>query len=400
MSNYSTISLVKNFEVPSYLENGKMIYRKFNIFPYAFYQSGLPCIPVNMYFYSSEIIKLKELTIKRVAFCLSQLIQYCEKNKIDIMNFNYDNFISFSKELKDGINVSGNKRSNTTINNILKNVLFFYDFIGKTYFDNSEYVKIVFKAELNTFKLSVYDNEKVTYSHPAFLPNTPVKTRSPITLEKIDKIYENISKVYKSSFSQERLKVLVLLLEVTGARIGEINNIKVCDIEKAYEEDKPLLKLKTLKRKSSEHRYVPIDKDNLKKVINFIKIQRKIRVKKTIGYENDSGYLFISYKDGKPLNVTSLVNEFGRLRISAGISDKMSAHMFRHRFITNMFIQLIKRYDFENKDSFRNALLDVNALKVYIQQLTGHKSLNSLDTYLHLAKSELTNMSEILEKIN
>lgn len=74
--------------------------------------------------------------------------------------------------------------------------------------------------------------------------------------------------------------------------------------------------------------------------------------------------------------------------------------MFRHRFITNMFIQLIKLYFFQNQDSFRNALLDVNTLKVYIQELTGHKSSRSLDAYLHLAKSELANMLEILNKLD
>ncbi len=65
-----------------------------------------------------------------------------------------------------------------------------------------------------------------------------------------------------------------------------------------------------------------------------------------------------------------------------------------------MFIQLIKRYDFQNQDSFRNALLDVNTLKVYIQELTGHKSSKSLDTYLHLAKSELANMPEIVNQLD
>lgn len=61
---------------------------------------------------------------------------------------------------------------------------------------------------------------------------------------------------------------------------------------------------------------------------------------------------------------------------------------------------MIKQYDLENKDSFRNALLDVNTLKAHVRQLTGHKNVNSLDTYLHLAKSELANMPEILKKLD
>lgn len=69
--------------------------------------------------------------------------------------------------------------------------------------------------------------------------------------------------------------------------------------------------------------------------------------------------------------------------------------MFRHRFITNLFIQLIKQYDIQNKDQFRNSLMDLENLKVYVQQATGHKDVNSLDNYIDIAKSELTNMDNI-----
>ena len=71
--------------------------------------------------------------------------------------------------------------------------------------------------------------------------------------------------------------------------------------------------------------------------------------------------------------------------------------MFRHRFITNIFINLIKQYDVENKQGIRNALLDLNTLKAHVQELTGHKNIGSLDTYIHQAKSELSNMPEILK---
>jgi integrase len=89
-----------------------------------------------------------------------------------------------------------------------------------------------------------------------------------------------------------------------------------------------------------------------------------------------------------------------RLRNIANINQETCSHMFRHRFITNIFINLIKQYDLENQDSFRNALMDVNNLKVHIQQLTGHKNLGSLDHYIHLAKSELTNMNGVLNKLD
>ena len=402
MSKHSIIQLIKDVEIPNYIVDGKISYRKFSSFPYASYTNGTPCVIANMYFYSSNIVNLKELSIKRVAYCLAHLIRYCENKNIQIDEFNSNNFVDLSNKLQNEIDEHGKVRNNRTINNILKNILYFYEFVGKTIFNDNDYVKVILKADINQLNFSnnksVGDNN-TNYSHPALVANNPTRTRNPISKENINKIYDNIANLYQSSFGQERLKVLLLLLEITGARIGEINNITVFDIEQAYNQDKPLLKLKTLKRKSNEFRHISIDKNDLKKIIDFIKIQRKIRIKKTIGVENDDGYLFISHTTGKHLNVTSLINDFGRLKQLVGISEELSAHMFRHRFITNMFIQLIKRYDFQNQDSFRNSLLDVNTLKVYIQELTGHKSSKSLDTYLHLAKSELVNMPEIINQL-
>lgn len=43
--------------------------------------------------------------------------------------------------------------------------------------------------------------------------------------------------------------------------------------------------------------------------------------------------------------------------------------------------------------------MDLENLKVYIQQATGHKNVNSLDTYIDIAKSELTNMSNVVDNL-
>lgn len=387
-------------EIPSYVSNKELVYKNFPKFPYASYSNGTPCFIVNLYFYSSPVIKLSQLSIKRLAYCLAMLIRYCEHNSIDIVKFGFNDFIGFSNSLKLDLMKNKKTRNNTTINNILKNVLFFYKFVGETIYDSNNYVEKILKANIKDLTFNNNLQDKKSFSHPAFLPNSPVKTRNPISKNQIELIYETISDLYVNSFSQERLKVLVLLLEVTGARIGELADLKVNNIVEAFKMDKPLLIIKTLKRKQEEYRNVPVAKNDLKRIIDFINTHRKIRIRKTVGVNEDDGFLFISYKTGKHVTTTSLINEFGNLRAKANISEPMSAHMFRHRFITNMFVQLLKNYDIENKDNFRKALLDVSSLKVYIQEVTGHKSSASLDTYLHLAKEELTNMGDVLKKID
>ena len=73
--------------------------------------------------------------------------------------------------------------------------------------------------------------------------------------------------------------------------------------------------------------------------------------------------------------------------------------MFRHRFITKQFVNLIKQYNYENQDQFRKALLDTNTLKQKIQQMTGHQNLNSLDVYIDLAFNEIFNTKVVLDKV-
>lgn len=95
----------------------------------------------------------------------------------------------------------------------------------------------------------------------------------------------------------------------------------------------------------------------------------------------------------------TITNEINKIRKAAGLEENVCAHMFRHRFITNLFIQLIKQYDIQNKDQFRNSLMDLENLKVYIQQATGHKNVSSLDGYIDIAKSELTNMNDVVDNL-
>lgn len=43
--------------------------------------------------------------------------------------------------------------------------------------------------------------------------------------------------------------------------------------------------------------------------------------------------------------------------------------------------------------------MDLENLKVYIQQVTGHKNFSSLDNYIDIAKSELTNMDNVIDNL-
>lgn len=389
----SKVVSLKKVGLPDYYHSGSLTLKTMKDFPFVKNSQGEPVTAVNMYLTSHFNTNKSPNTIKRTAHCLNILIKYCEDRRISLQYFREDDLVGLSYMLQNEESDSGNVRNNTTINNILSSVISFYDFFGDMFLDNDRYLKDFLNVE------EVILNNKTVRKHRALIPNSEKTTKNPIYKADIDLIYQNIDKIYTSKYTQERTKVLLMLLEHTGARIGELALLKTSDIVEAMQNDKGMLKLKTLKRRKLTERVVPVSKEILKQVNMFVKIHRNKIVRKKVKTK-DEGFLFISEKTGIQINSNSLGNDFNKFTKELKLENKICAHMFRHRFITNIFINLIKQYDIENKEGLKNALLDLNTLKAHVQELTGHKNIDSLDTYIHLAKSELANMPEILNKID
>jgi hypothetical protein len=393
----SKVEFIDKVLIPDFFHKNEMQFKTLKNFPFIKNNKGESIVPINMYLSSHLNTNSSENTIKRVSFCLKILIDYCENNNIKLNNFLEDDLINLSRQLQTEKDEKGSVRNNTTVNNIIYQIIRFFDFFGKMFLNDENYLKNILNVEEKA--VSTKGQIKSVKKHKAMVLNAEKTTRNPINIQDIDLIYQNIDKIYVSRFAQERTKVLLKLLEHTGARLGELSLIKINDITNAIQNEKGLLQLTTLKRRRESSRFVPVDKEILNQINAFIKIYRNKIIRATVK-NNDQEFLFISEHTGERINSSSLSNDFTRLRNSLNINSQLCAHMFRHRFITNIFINLIKQYDLENKDSFRSALLDVNTLKAHVRQLTGHQDVNSLDTYLHLAKSELSNMPEILKKLD
>jgi site-specific recombinase XerD len=181
---------------------------------------------------------------------------------------------------------------------------------------------------------------------------------------------------------------------MTGARISEISRIKIENVKKAMRMENPSLLMFTSKKGGDDWRYVPVLLNDLNEINTFILTQRTSLIDRN--KFKDNGFLFISEKNGKPLTERTLTNDILRLRRAAGINSAACAHMFRHRFITKLFISLIKEYELKNESDFRRALLDVRILKQRIQQYTGHSRLSSLDHYIDLAFNELSGIDKVV----
>jgi integrase len=409
MSKNKTILIINDVEIIEYFINGNFKMKEFKKFPFASYPNGKNCIPVNSFLQSNEVSSLSYESIKKKAFNLSHLINYCFKEKINFSQFNEENLINFSNNLKNELNLKNpNKklRSNSTINWILKTCISFFDYIGKKLLNIDDYCQTILNAVKRKVVIDLGESnkkiEKSGWHHMCFAPYDHKKKRTPITQNQINALYEAIPELSGSRYIQQRTIVMLKLLEITGARAGEISQVEVQDIENSLKQEKPLLRMVTLKTRSKDQieRFVPVEKIDLKFIQTFIKIYRGRIIRKTIGKAKDHGFLFTNEKTGNQLLPVTITNEMKRLKDIAGIEGQACAHMFRHRFITKCFVKLIKQYDLENKDDFRNALMDINSLKAHIQQLTGHTKVSSLDHYIDLAKDELTNIDAVVDKIS
>lgn len=234
------------------------------------------------------------------------------------------------------------------------------------------------------------------WDHRIFPHPSPKNKRHPISSENINKIRKSIFLASSSIFLRKRRYVMLKLLEISGGRRSEVAALTCKSVVNASKMSDPMLELLTAKKRglNEAHRFIPIASHDVAFLIEFIETNRRKIIRKTCGQESDDGYVFISETTGKKIRPNTITQELAILAKAADINEKACPHMFRHRFITKLFVALIEQHEFENIDSFRRALLDSESLKRKVQQWTGHRDLKSLDTYIDLAYEELTNFNK------
>ncbi|MFI5305271.1 MAG: tyrosine-type recombinase/integrase [Nitrospiria bacterium] len=240
------------------------------------------------------------------------------------------------------------------------------------------------------------------WHHHSFPTPDPKNKRLPINTGAIKKLREAILPASGSIYIRKRRYLMLSLLEITGGRRAEVAALTVDSVRQAAQMVEPMLKLPTVKRPGgrNEYRYVPVSTFDIKMLSEFIEKNRRRIIRKTCGLNKDDGHVLISETTGQNLSPNTITQELSTLAKEAGILEKVCAHMFRHRFITKLFVSLIDQHRFENEDDFRRALLDTETIKQKIQQLTGHTNLSSLDVYINLAFDEMSNFKKTQRIVN
>ena len=151
----------------------------------------------------------------------------------------------------------------------------------------------------------------------------------------------------------ERDLSIVEMFFATGARVYEISNLKVQDVDL----DNGIIKIFG---KGSKERYVQIGNEEILQLMKayYRKNQKRI---------DESGFFFIN-RQGKRFSEQSIRRMIRKYSSQAGITVSITPHMFRHSVATY--------------------LLEEGVDIMYIQKLLGHSSIKTTQIYLHVASKK------------
>ncbi|MBV5595306.1 site-specific integrase [Pseudomonas aeruginosa] len=340
-------------------------------------------------------------TLGAYASNLTHLIRFCYQNKLDFTDLD-DNYFSLFIRSLSSYRGDPAKEERTRDNNSIIS-------IGRTCLDLLKYIsQVTDETELisKTGKISVDENKyiirgrviKSSFHHRSFPLPSAFKKRSPISDSNLHRLIEAC--FYSSSiFLRHRRLVMLKLLDITGCRRSELVRITVHDIYLARKSEHNSLKIPTVKQggNSLGYRHIPLAAHDLDFIVDFIEKHRSKVLRKIEKSRRGIDTVLISETTGQALSPNTITQEIFLLSQYAKLEERISPHLFRHRFITSLFIELVKRHQTENSDSFRSLLLSSETLKKKIQEWTGHKNPESLDVYIDLAFESISNSRSIID---
>jgi integrase len=141
-----------------------------------------------------------------------------------------------------------------------------------------------------------------------------------------------------NSIRNKRDKLIAKLLYQTGMRREEIILWKVSNIPQLTDESSDWVNL-SIRGKGGKERTIVISVKNLRQLRRWIDVDReKILKKRDIHKDEDHEFVWISTRDGHPLQAITLNHIFGRISKTCGII--VTPHMLRHSFAMEKRVEL------------------------------------------------------------
>lgn len=348
-----------------------------------YWPDGCICWQLNVYFLHLRRSNSAISTINTYASELSLFVRFLFESKVVIEDVCDDVLVSFSDWL-----VNRKKSSGNHINRILLRVISFLEWY-QTLLVGRRLVGSLGQGAQVTISLRSLKSKqgvvRVRTQHHAMVPASIPRTVRPISSNIVSALLDSCEWAAKTNFRRSRDRCMLVLLADTGIRREELTWIRVSDVVGASADRK--LPVRTSKRKGNPYRLIPISDETFRMLLEYIDVTRSIQVRRLnrrkIGFK-DQGWLFCT-REGFKMAPSTVSQLFCDLRAEAGLTERISAHMLRHRYIT---LQVMARL----RSLSRRGSIGVEALTTVLSKiasLSGHSSLDSMWRYVDWAYEEL-----------
>lgn len=166
-----------------------------------------------------------------------------------------------------------------------------------------------------------------------------------------DSAYDHSNKLW------QRNAALVEFLYATGARVAEISNLKLNQIDFKQ-------RLVLIHGKGNKDRYVPFGQYAQNSLYQYINELRSNLLKNHVDHE----YVFVNHL-GRPITSAGITYILNEVIKQTTLTGKIHPHMLRHTFATHLL----------------NHGADMRA----VQELLGHVNLSTTQMYTHVTKENL-----------
>lgn len=398
------------FSLPYASEPGtrRVLVTAANNIPCVRWPNGHWCLPANLYLLDLYDQGLSRQgiggTLATYASNIGHLVRFCFDHSVEFHELVDSQFARFIRELRTEKGAAGDrKRSDNHVLAIANNCLDFLEFVALDRQDETligRHGRVKAYRRVERARNSKYATRKWIHSS---LPTPDPKRRShPIASGDVEALRAAVLPASRGLRQRRRRYVMLKCLEITGGRRIEITRLQVADVVQAIESPHHQLRLMTAKRRGGkeDYRTVPCTLNDLREVWDFIRTTRRAVIKATIGLERDHGYVFVNERTGQMLRPNTITQEVFALARFAGLAARATPHMFRHRFITKIFVALIQQYDLHNPSDLRRAVIGIKEIKQQLMEWTGHRSMQSLDRYIDLAFAEVEQLRIPMESLN
>lgn len=275
-------------------------------------------------------------TIKANGNDLKLYWEFLKEKNYEYDKITFNNINEFIKFLTKG------KRTEETINRILSTIYNFYRYCCDDQEINN--LTIVNDISFITFK------DMINYTKCEKEMDKSSKTTFKL-------VSDNDFKTFLNALPTWRDKLIFKILYLTGARIGEVLELKIEDIYSANTSIEVCI-LKNIKSKGSR-RDLYIPKTLLQEIKNFI-VEERNKIK------TEHNYVFISQQKqnlGKPLTYRGVYEVFNVVRKKTNIN--LNFHDLRHTFATTLVES------------------DINTN--IVKSILGHKYITTTNEYTHIS---------------